>query len=537
MTSSEKHPCPKCNSSDAYAIYEDDGHGHCFSCGYHTHPDGTEATMQQTDERQFSGLSGEPQALLSRNIPQEICQKYSYQIGSWRDEKVHIAPFYYEGRQVGQKLRFKDKRFQVLGKVTDRFFGQHLFGGGKWVVVTEGEIDAMSVATIFRGWPAVSLPCGAQGAEGVFKAQIEWLESFDTVKICFDQDEQGQAAAIKCAQVLSPGKAQIVSLPLKDASDMIQANRAKELSSGIFNAAVWRPDGIVPGDTLWEYLTQEDSVAAIPLPWEGLQHKTGGLRSGELWTLCAGTGAGKTQLTRELVYHLLQCTEINIGIVSLEESMRETAYGLMSLHAEIPHWDMTSLSAEELEPHYKATIGCGRVFLFDHFGSFDDPTHLQNKIRYMASHLKCKWIIFDHLTLALSGTEEKGSSERKSIDVLLTSLRQLIAELGIGMICVSHLSRHSGRPAEAGGEISLNMLRGSHSIGQLSNICIALERNISGDNDDANQTTCRILKNRWNGRCGPSSVLGWDESTGRLTEIATRPPNPDDESDTDNIPF
>lgn len=32
--------CPECPSSDAFALY-DDGHGHCFSCGFHQHSDAT----------------------------------------------------------------------------------------------------------------------------------------------------------------------------------------------------------------------------------------------------------------------------------------------------------------------------------------------------------------------------------------------------------------------------------------------------------------------------------------------------------------
>jgi len=532
MPSSEKHPCPQCNSSDAYAIYDDDGHGHCYSCGHHTHPDEQETTTVP-DETTFNGLKGECEALPARKLSKEICQKYNYQVGEFRGDRVHIAPFYTEGVMVGQKLRFGGKKFMSLGKVSDQFWGQHLFNGGKWVVVTEGEIDALSVASVFRGWPVVSLPNGVAGAEGIFKEQIEWLEKFDHVRICFDTDDQGRAGAMKCAQILSPGKAQVMTLPLKDPSEMLVAGRVKELSSAVFNAATWRPDGIVPGDTLWEYLTKEDAVPAIPLPWDGLQYKTGGLRKGELWTICAGTGVGKSQVCRELVFHLLTCTEVKIGIVSLEESLKETAFGLMALHANLPHWDMAKIDIEELKPSYEATVGSGRVYLYDHFGSFDDTTNLLSRLRYMVTQLKVDWIIFDHLTIALSGTEDgKGSSERKNIDVLLTSLRQLIAELGVGMICVSHLSRTTGRPAEAGGEVSLNMLRGSHSIAQLSNICVSLERDIQGDNGDANQTTTRVLKNRWNGRCGASSVLGWDEDTGRLSEVSTRPIS-DEDSGTD----
>ena len=45
----------------------------------------------------------------------------------------------------------------------------------------------------------------------------------------FDQDEVGQKAARECSSLLSPSKAKIAHLPLKDASEMLQEGRSKEL--------------------------------------------------------------------------------------------------------------------------------------------------------------------------------------------------------------------------------------------------------------------------------------------------------------------
>ena len=478
----------------------------------------------------FQGLNGEFQPLPTRKLSQAVCEKYRYQVGNWKGQKVHIAPFYADGKEVGQKIRFRDKKFMSLGEVASGgFFGQHLWGtGGRWVVVTEGEIDCMSICQAFGlSWPVVSLPNGASGSEQVFQRNVEWLEGFEVVKLCFDNDQVGRDAAQRCAQALSPGRAQIVTLPLKDASDMLQASRIKELTSAVWSAATWRPDGIVAGDTLWDFLVNEESIPAIPLPWAGLQQKTQGLRKGELWCFCAGTGVGKSQVCRELIFHLLTVSEVKIGVISLEESLRESAYGLIALHANLPHWDTEKLSEEELRPSYDATVGSGRIWLYDHFGSFNDNENLMNRIRYMSKSLKVDWIVFDHITIALSGQEDKGGGERKAIDVLMTALRSLVSELGIGMIVVSHLSRQLGRSAEEGGQVSLSALRGSHSIAQLSSIVCALERNLQGEDDASNTTTIRVLKNRYNGRTGIAGFLEWDEATGRLREGAMPPASND----------
>ena len=60
----------------------------------------------------------------------------------------------------------------------------------------------------------------------------------------------------------------------------------------------------------------------------------------------------------------------------------------------------------------------------------------------MAKSLDCKWIFLDHLSILVSGQDD--GDERKSIDVLMTKLRSLVEETGVGLLLVSHLRRPSG---------------------------------------------------------------------------------------------
>ena len=120
-------------------------------------------------------LSGNTIDIPARGLTKDICKKYGYQVGSLNGEACHVANYRdLEGQLVAQKLRFKDKRFQCKGAPTF-FFGQHLWpNGGRMVVVTEGEVDCLSVA-IANGdgkWPVVSLPSGAQSAKSVFKKTV-----------------------------------------------------------------------------------------------------------------------------------------------------------------------------------------------------------------------------------------------------------------------------------------------------------------------------------------------------------------------------
>ena len=64
------------------------------------------------------------------------------------------------------------------------------------------------------------------------------------------------------------------------------------------------------------------------------------------------------------------------------------------------------------------------------------------------------------------------------------------------------------------------MLRGSHSIAQISDSVIALERDQQAtDPVKANTTTVRVLKNRYAGETGVATYLLYDKDTGRMQEI------------------
>ena len=137
----------------------------------------------------------------------------------------------------------------------------------------------------------------------------------------------------------------------------------------------------------------------------------------------------------------------------------------------------------------------------------------------MAKSLDCKWIFLDHLSILVSGQDE--GDERKSIDVLMTKLRSLVEETGVGLLLVSHLRRPSGDLGhENGKEVTLSHLRGSASIAHLSDSVIALERNQQSDDEViACTTTIRILKNRYTGETGVCSYLHYDKKSGRMSQI------------------
>ena len=523
-------PCPNCGSHDALALYSD-GHTYCFSCETYTPPSDSykhkgnthvpkksvNSNMMDVDLLHFGQLS-------ARHINMATCQKYGYYQGKDVDGTPCQVACYYDDQRnlIGQKVRYPDKRFKVLGNPCHRFFGQHLFSHGKKLVVTEGEIDCLTVSQVTGNkYPVVSIPNGCPSAKRTFKENLDWLSNFEEVIVMFDMDVVGRKATLAVVDSLPIGTIKIATLPMKDPNDCLKANKPDEIVTAIFQAKPYRPDGIIEGIDLWEQLRDEpEEVKGYPLPWEhiDLEKMTLGLRKGELIVVTAGTGIGKTTFVRQIAHHLGVHEHLKVGMMMLEESTLRTAKGLMSVQAKKRlALNRHLISDDAYKQVYDETFGGNNFVFYQHFGSMESD-NLMHRMRYLAVAEKCDFIIFDHISIAISGLDIE--NERKATDVLMTRLRSLAEETGVGMVIVSHLRRvQDGNAAEEGGAISLSHLRGSHALAQLSDGVWALERNQQADDPmEKNLVRIRVLKNRHTGETGIAGYLRYNSETDCLEE-------------------
>lgn len=514
-------PCPKCGSSDACGVFSD-GHRFCYSCNTYFRPDGSvksEGVRVSKDCIPLGEL--EEVSLTKRCISKDTCSKFKYFSTVYKGKPCQVACYYDDsGNLVGQKLRFPDKSFAVLGSISNRLYGSQLWASGKKIVITEGEIDCLTVSQLQGNkWPVVSIPNGAQGAKKAIEANLEYLENFEEVILMFDMDDPGRKASEECAKILPAGKAYIANLPCKDPNECLSEGKGPEVLQAVWNAKPYRPDGIVSGTDLYEKCVTDidDLKDSVEYPWVALQNKTKGARHGELYVFTSGSGMGKSTILRELEYYFGVHRGELCGIVALEESTRKTGMELMSIHlSKRLILDPECADEDERSRAFAETIGNGNFFLYDHFGSLDSG-NLLSKLRYMIVSLGCKRIFLDHISIVVSGMDaDEDGGERKAIDKLMTNLRSLVEETGATMFVVSHLKRPEKKGHEEGAQVSLSQLRGSGAIAQLSDMVIGLERNQQGDNP--NVLTLRVLKNRFCGDTGVSGYLEYDPETGRLKD-------------------
>ena len=462
--------------------------------------------------------------LEKRALQQDTLKRYGYGIGILNGTKVQVAPYHNDnGQVVGQKIRGPNKKFMVAGTLDGAgLFGQRLCRtGGRMVVITEGEIDAMSVSQAMgNSWPVLSVPTGAAASPGAIQAQLELLETYEKVVLCFDNDEPGQAAVEEIVQLFSPGKVAIADLGgFKDANEMLQAGESEKLRGAIWNAQEWRPDGVVNMADYKERIRKPLQMGT-QYPWSGLNDLLYGFRPQELVTWTAGTGTGKTAIVSELVYALLM-QGTKVGIVYLEEGVDRAGKRIVGLHMNKPlHLPDQDYTDAEFDKAFDETLGLGNLFAYDHFGSLNEEV-LTNRIRYMVKGMGCEVIVLDHISMVVSGAS-LDSDERRTLDKVMTTLRSMTQETGASFHVVSHLRRPSGANShEEGRQVSLSDLRGTQAIAQLSDAVIAAERDQQADDkEERNTTVLRVLKNRYSGMTGEACALVFDHTTGRLKETA-----------------
>jgi twinkle protein len=523
----QHEPCPKCESRDNLARYSD-GSAYCFGCKY-VEKAGSDPKEPAAREKGSADLiDGEIVALSKRGLTEESCRFWNYRIGKLASgEGVQIANYLRDGKIIAQKVRTKDKKFRVIGEGKSLpLYGQWLWrGGGKRLIVTEGEIDAITISQLqSHKWPVVSVPNGAQGAAKTFAREIEFLESFDEVVLAFDMDDPGQEAAQECAALLSPGKVRIAHLPAKDANACLTDGLGAELIRSLWEAKPYRPDGVVDVETVAEEAAKPIEFG-VPWPWEALTHSTYGIRMREVYGFGAGTGVGKSDVFKEIALHLVKLGH-KVGIVALEENPAHTlkviAGKSINKRLHVPNCDVPKA---EVDAAIRSLSG--KVFFYNHFGAADYDT-IKNKMKFMVQSLGCRFIFLDHLTALAASIDD---DERKAIDKIMADLSSLAQQLDCAIFYVSHLTTPEGKPHEEGGRVLEKHFRGSRAIAYWSHFLFGLERD--KQNPDG-VTTFRVLKDRYTGdSAGLTFGLRYDRATGRVHECEL----PSEEDDDRPAPF
>lgn len=548
-------PClsPECGSSDARQVYEE-GDSYCFSCTTKFPADAGEypkaverRNMSEEIEHKLTvtGIANYPsRRFAERKISKEVNEFFGVKASVDQDGKAEAHYYPYDNGAV-YKVRRLPKQFSWTKHSNSLFGMEHFNGGGKRVIICEGEIDTLSVAQAsfdrYKGkiYPVVGLSSSAMTKS--LLEHREWLRSFDEIILCFDQDTAGEKALKEALKIVGVDKAKIVKLPCNDANETLQKHDSNTLMQALFDAASYIPSGMISKEDVWKQILASQNQVSIPYPdcVRGLNKKLKGMRGGEIALFISGTGSGKSTMMKENTLHLvafqdklidlineknlrleegqepLEPFQIKVGIVSLEEPPAQTGKTLASMHLK------RNLSKEEiplsiLREGFDAVYDDKHLMLLDHQGSMNDSSIIE-KLEHMILS-GCTHLIIDHITILVSEGAE-GLSGNEAQDKVMNDLLRLVTRyphVWIGL--VSHLRKaQSGKPFEEGHMPTIDDIKGSGSIKQISFDIIAFCRNMVAEEEaERNIIQMSVLKCRHTGLTGPVPGAQYDYDTGRL---------------------
>lgn len=543
-------PCPSCGGSDPLAIYENEAEngekylsGYCFSnCGYIPPRDLGSAypnIVDVTDFYEEGVMQEELDAILelsTRGWKERYLKKATHEFYGVRmqfddngDAEYQYTPVTEDGELVGfHKRNCKQKGFSAVGrnKVSSEFFGQSLFpAGGKYLVITGGQNDAMAVyQTLFdhSGYktPCISPTCGEPNAPKQLQNNYEYVSSFEKVILMMDDDAEGEKAAMQMARLLKPGQAYVANLNeanCKDPNDYIMNGKQKQLIDAFWKASKYSPVDVLHLGDMWEDFENEDDNVKVPFPdsWSTLNEMMGGGGElGEISVIASLTSIGKSTIINNIVYHLIENTDFKVGAMYLEGTRREVVRDLLGLDMSINlrNTPRDQIDMAQLKDRFFNYLAAKDQLVYvDHQGSISNK-EIFDKLRYLVKGEGCNVVVLDPLQAAVN------SSENGAIIDFMDTLLKFAKETNTYIIVVSHMKKPKGDDPH---DVSEYDLLGSSSINQIAFNTILLSRDkMSDDAHIRNATKIKIVKCRRTGNTGDAGWLRYDVNTTHMFATA-----------------
>ena len=557
-------PCPSCGSKDNLAIYDDDSY-FCFShCGYKSvseeYKQEKEASKKPSNKRKEVQLTQEVKTKEKEVISEEraiqVKEETSIKANTFRgiDDKIYamfgvrhafdegtgeVAEQFYpctqEGKLVGYKIREVPKNFRSIGRTgaTTECFMQFKFKtGGKYLALTEGEIDSLSAYQMFKQYnesrgtdyeiAVVSATTGAQSAKQIAN-NYKFFDSFEQIIISYDNDKPGQDAIEKIVKVLPKGKVKIMQMKHKDANEYLQKGDQKSFISDFYNAKAYVPVGIMASSELYDKILTQAAVEKTPFPpWMGKLNElfVGGMPGTAIINIAADTGLGKTTLINSMVEYWIFNSPQTVGVVSMELDASQYGEALLSqyIHRKISliatnEEKMQYLKSDEIRNKAKELFtkedGSPRFYLLDNRdGSVED---IQDTIEELVVGCGVKIVILDPLQDVLDGL----SNEEQAL--FMKWAKGLIKSHGTTLCLINHMRK---TPAGQSGADHESNIMGSSTIIKSASANILLKRDkMSEDPVVRNTTEISVTKNRLYGLTGPAGAVYYDNQTARLHNL------------------
>ena len=360
--------CPKCHESrksvhkrerELY-VNLDNGSCHCHNCGADWRMDSREylerkERAEQLARRPSAYARPKPSAevryadqfseklrsylcetrKLSLDVLREwrVTEEKSFMPQAGKEEDCVVFNYYEQGILVNRKYRSGRKHFKMEKGAELIPYNLDSCLGEPEVVVTEGEIDALSVRTAGIK-SVVSLPSGANGNTDFLNRFYEYyFEDKEWILIATDMDAPGMKCAEELVRRFGPERCKrvVFSEGCKDANEELVKHGAESLRQCVAEA---RPVPLQDIRTVESFEEELDRLyhdgpqPGMVTGWKNFDRVVS-FATRQLALITGRTNDGKSEWLDELVLRLLLRTEWNVGYWSPENTLMDHARKLI----------------------------------------------------------------------------------------------------------------------------------------------------------------------------------------------------------------
>ncbi len=574
--------CPKCQengrdgSGDNLKMYGDGLGGYCHACGFTIPSDsfksenkgklGEEMTasrktvsIEKVSKEVVERIKNEARfaAVPDRGIKEETSRyykiRYSFCPETGQIDKQYTPLFVTlsngESLHCGYKIRKNPKSFYLEGyngKEVE-LLGQYLFRTFKrQLLIVGGEYKMLAAYQMLSDYSnskgykdsekvaVVSLPNG-EADKYALQKNYKFIDQFDKVILCLDNDEAGNEATKELVNALPYGKAYVMKMRYKDADEYTKNKKEHEFVTDFYNAKKHVSTAIVSGDQMWESMLEFLGGEKIPFPpiFKMLSKKAcGGLFLGDIMTIGAASGIGKTTFVEEFIHFWLKNLKFNIGVLSLECS--DGPYLAKILQKELKvkflDWDwndnyeerMALVNSPEGVKAYRDLCfdseGEPKLFLLER----TETSNLESIKKYceeLVRSCNCKIIVIDPIQDLIDAMSDQDGMK------LIAWQKDFTQQNKCAIINISHIRKNattSGKEKanSEGREPTEEDFSGSSTIFKSSSLNLLLWRNKNAISEtERNTTKSKLTKNRHHSDTGYTDDIFYDKVRHQLVNF------------------
>lgn len=432
----------------------------------------------------------------NRGISEEVCRKYEITVKPDNDQII-VFPF----KDATGALRFIKYRNTVPGDGHKEWceancmpilFGMNHCGDGGRLVVTEGQIDSLSLTECGID-NAVSVPLGMNGFTWVPHCW-NWLQKFSEI-VVFGDCENGRVSLADVIKIKFPKKTRVVRVEdyqgYKDANDLLRAKGKEAVIAAVENSE------FITSSRLKDMAEVEavniEKQPCISTGVTELDHLlTGGFHYGGVIILSGKRGEGKSTMASQFI------------VEALAQGHNALIYSGELPNVHVKNWIdrqligkavLTNTEIDRCNAWYR-----GRLFVYDDTDLTDDDDEVGMLFEIMEEAIiqkNCEILLIDNLMTAMEeGADTNEALYRKQSD-FVGKLAKLARRMNVVILLVAHPRKTMTT------NLSNDDVSGSADITNKASIVMTYSRIVrDGQEPDPTERKLAIIKNRLTGKLG-----------------------------------